>query len=239
MQGAYRAINEDRVAVAEWPDAVVCVVADGGSGWDGEWDATAAERAVATLLANLDKLARDRAGEAGIDGALREAFARAHAAVRRPGYDGGSTATSLLWVRDTARIHVGHVGDTRAYCLTNQGLRALTVNHDVAEAMVSAGTVTRDQPEYTWWRNILHRYLGNGESAEGNLVDLASVPIQPGDQFLLCCDGVYNRLFEVDFVRVVGQSTDPRRRAEALCQCAVDCGSKDNVSCIVVDVEGD
>jgi protein phosphatase len=145
----------------------------------------------------------------------------------------------LLWIRDTARIHLGHVGDTRAYQLTDSGLTTLTVNHDVAEALVSAGRITRDRPEYARWRNILVRYLGGGESPEGGFVDLASVPIQPGDRFLLCCDGVYNHLPEADFIPVLRQSTDPRRRAEALCQGAVERGSKDHVSCVVVDVEGD
>jgi serine/threonine protein phosphatase PrpC len=54
LKGDVRAQNEDRVAVLELPDAVVCVVADGMGGHG--LGCVASERAVAAL---------DRAGVAG------------------------------------------------------------------------------------------------------------------------------------------------------------------------------
>src|SRR5262249_37389636 len=79
LQGQ-RSNNEDHVAVAEWPDAVVCVVADGMGGQDAGRQAS--EAAVAALLAILDKPARDR-WDAAVADLLRRAFAQAHERIRQ------------------------------------------------------------------------------------------------------------------------------------------------------------
>lgn len=194
QQGPYRQDNEDHAAVARWADAVVCVVADGMGGAGA--GRLASERAVATLLANLDKPGHDRAG-AGIEAALRTAFARANDAVLAahvPGQRGGSTATLSLWLRGADRVHVAHVGDTRAYHLSDRRLTVLTEIHDVRNALVRNGTLTPEQARTYSIRNVLYRDLGSPDVYDLEPADLTDVPIRPGDRFLLCCDGVYNLL---------------------------------------------
>jgi serine/threonine protein phosphatase PrpC len=220
LQGR-RSENEDHVAVAEWPDAVVCVVADGMGGPDA--GRLAGEHAAAALLANLNKPARDRAGPQGCEAALRTAFARAHDAVRAiqlpPRRRAGTTATLLLWLRGADRVRVAHVGDTLAYHLSAQGLKALTDGR--------AST----------WRGVIYRFLGCPELTEATLVDLASAPVQAGDRFLLCSDGLYPYATEAELAASLREPAAPRRIAEALCQRALERGSKDNVSAVVIDFD--
>src|SRR5262245_35555588 len=103
LQGGYREENEDAVAAGEYPEQVVCLVADGMGGQG--LGALAAQRAVATVLAELDKPARDRAGCATVEDALRHAFARANEEVLAlptpPGARGGSCLVVALWRRGT------------------------------------------------------------------------------------------------------------------------------------------
>jgi protein phosphatase len=239
LQGPYREDNEDHVAIAEWPDAIVCVVADGMGGANA--GRLASERGVAVLLTNLDKAGRDRPAGAGVEGALREAFTRANQAVlamHEPGARAaGSTATLLVWLRGAERVHVAHVGDTRAYHLSGGRLTLLTQDHDVRTALVRNGTLTPEQARTHKIRNVLYRYLGSAEVYEHDPADLVTVPIQAGDRFLLCCDGVYNLIDDAGLATILSDPAAPRRCAEALCQRAIDANSRDNVSAVVIDFD--
>jgi protein phosphatase len=239
-QGRYRSNNEDQAVVADWPDAVVCVVADGTGGSDV--GRMASERAVAGLLANLDKPARDRADGMTIEGVLRAAFARANddvlaiqQAQQPPARRGSSTAALLYWRRGEDRVHVAHVGDVRAYHLSGQSLRMLTVIHNIAQALVEAGTISPEQARTVRRNNTLVPFLGL-EPPHDRPPDVWAWPIAAGDRFLLCCDGVYAFLEDDAVIALLREDAGPRRRAERLCRVAMDRGSRDNVSCVVVDV---
>src|SRR5689334_5482110 len=92
LKGSHRQENEDAIAVECLADVVVCAVADGMGGGPG---ALASRRALATVLAWLDKPGRDAAGTLDPVGALRHAVARAQDAVvaLQQAHRAGSTLT--------------------------------------------------------------------------------------------------------------------------------------------------
>jgi protein phosphatase len=203
----------------------------------------ASETAVVTLLANLGKPALDRAGPAGTEGMLRAAFDRSQAdvlALQSLHRRAGCSATLLLWRRGADHVHVAHVGDSRAHHLSGRDLNVLTVAHNVARALVAAGTISPEEARtMICGRGVLYRYLGCAELNGSGLVDLTTVPIRAGDCFLLCCDGLYHFETEEDVIDRLRRDGDPRRRAESLCQLALDRGSRDNVSAVVIDFDAD
>jgi serine/threonine protein phosphatase PrpC len=238
LQGGHRADNEDFVAVEQWHDRIACVVADGmgGAGLGSQ----ASQRAAAVLLAGLDKLSRDCAGSVEI--ALRQAFGRAQQEVRAllspQGQYVSCTATLLLWLFGADHVHLAHIGDTCAFHLHAGRVTILTAVHDIIHVLVAGGTITEEQARsHHRIRNVLYRYLGM-DDGNGPFPgpDLVRVPIHgTGDCFLLCSDGLSNYLTMEEIPHALQAAGDPQQRAAALCQLALDRGSRDNVSAIVID----
>jgi len=237
LQGR-RSDNEDHVAVAEWPDAVVCVVADGMGGQ--ALGRQASEAAVAALLEHLDKPARDRWDVAVAD-LLRRAFAQAHERIRQvrqelqTSYHACSTATLLFWLRGDEQVHLASFGDSLAFRCSAAGAERFPPREGViAAALVAAGTITPEQAApRRGWVTPLFRLLG--ADVEPN-PDLRVVPLRRGDRFVLCSDGLTATVSDDQLLAFMKDRPDAQACAEGLARLAIEQGSKDNVSCIVVNV---
>ena len=97
----------------------------------------------------------------------------------------GTTLSGALTVGFNA--FVAHVGDSRAYRFRNQALHRLTRDHTLAEDLVSAGIArSTDDAAVAGFRHTLVNCLGGG--VEDVDVDTCHVPLQDGDQLLLCTD---------------------------------------------------
>jgi serine/threonine protein phosphatase PrpC len=129
----------------------------------------------------------------------------------------GCTFTALVLRGRVA--HVLHVGDTRAYRLGGDRLACLTSDH------VREGTTGRS--------NILNRALG--VEAEVRL-DYASQPVGLHDRFLLCSDGVHGFLTPDSIAEILRERSASEDSARALVAAALDAGSTDNCTALVVDV---
>ena len=129
----------------------------------------------------------------------------------------GCTFTALVLRGRVA--HIVHVGDTRAYRLRGDRIALLTTDH-VRE---SAGGRS----------NILNRALG----VEPELrLDYAAQPVALHDRFLLCSDGVHGFLTQDDIVDILRQRSASDDTARALVTAALQAGSTDNCTALVVDV---
>ena len=73
-----------------------------------------------------------------------------------------------------------------------------------------------------------------GEVGDGPEVKVVS--LQAGDRFLLCTDGLTGVVTDEQILNYVRDQTDVQACADGLGQLALDSGSKDNVSCIVIEV---
>jgi len=62
------------------------------------------------------------------------------------------------------------------------------------------------------------------------------VPIQPGDRFLLCSDGLHGVVSDEKLCENVCAQIDIQACADGLGQLALDSGSRDNLSCIMIEV---
>jgi serine/threonine protein phosphatase PrpC len=130
----------------------------------------------------------------------------------------GCTFTSLVLRGRIA--HILHVGDSRAYRLGGNRLTLLTTDH-VREG--SSGGRS----------NVLYRALGVETEVR---LDYATQPVALHDRFLLCSDGVHaflNQEVIADIMRARSASDDAARE---LVRAALDAGSTDNCTALVVDV---
>lgn len=223
--GPIRESNEDAVAALE---RETYVVADGMGGY------TSGEVASKMLVdAVRDALAPQECfDENGLKHALLCANEAILKAVRsHPAYAGmGTTAT--LCHREGDDIVWAHVGDSRLYLLRNGSLRQITQDHSLVSELVANGSITPAEAMTHPKRNVITRAVGVSEDL---VVDTGRFRLEPKDSLLLSSDGLTSVLPEGDLcellLRVIPSDEDA---AKYLVDCAIEAGSHDNISAIVV-----
>jgi serine/threonine protein phosphatase PrpC len=129
----------------------------------------------------------------------------------------GCTLTALVLRGRVA--HLLHVGDTRAYRLSGDRLTCLTTDH-----------VRQDGRGRS---HVLNRALG--VEAEVRL-DYTTQPVALHDRFLLCSDGVHGFLAEQSIADILRERSAPEDTASTLVTAALQSGSTDNCTALVLDV---
>jgi protein phosphatase len=239
--GRVRALNED-VYLAR-PERGLFVVCDGmGGAPAGE---VASKVAVDTILAQLEATVDQCAADSAADGRgylprtnrLAQAVRRSNEVIYAQGQrnpqqaEMGSTVVSA-WVNHHI-ASVAHVGDSRAYLFHNDRLEPLTRDHSLVEAEVRAGLMNREQSLRAEHRNVLLNVLGGAADVD---VELAEVPLQPGDYLLLCSDGLTRMVPEHTLRRAIHELRNPQRICDYLIEAANLNGGADNITVIVVEV---
>jgi serine/threonine protein phosphatase PrpC len=237
LLGNYRENNEDAVEVKQFPDLFVMLVADGMGGQAaGE---IASKRAVEVIPRELRKSLTPAAAPDLIKTGLRKAIVQANEEIIQMGQldkemkNMGTTVVLAVW-RKGPELYVAGVGDSRAYLVRNKKLEQLTVDHSLAQALVEAKTISAAEAREHRFKNVLWKYLGSREVGEGP--EVKAVPIQHGDRFLLCTDGLTGVVPDDKLLAFIQTQSEAQACAEGLGQLALESGSRDNVSCIVIDV---
>jgi protein phosphatase len=234
--GRRRESNEDDFLLE--PARGVYAVADGMGGHAaGE---IASRLAIDTLrevlrrdLAASDGMSVDEAGE-WLRGAVVEANRRICDSIRLHEERRGMGTTVVALVQSGRDAIVGHVGDSRLYLLRGGELVRVTSDHSWVNEQVKLGLMNDDTAQRHPMRNIVTRALGSRSDV---VVDLATVAIQPGDDFLLCSDGLNTMLTDEQIQTILAESRhNPEAACRALVQEANRHGGEDNVTVVVACV---
>jgi protein phosphatase len=224
-----RANNEDRFVVD--PVNHVYLVADGMGGQDlGEQASGMAAEIIPRVV--HDRLqANDTPGKA-VQQALAEANEEIiNAGKHQPlGRRMGTTAVVALHLAD--QVYVASLGDSRAYLIRGHQVEQLTVDHSVAAALVATGALTAEEARTSPWQNVLHKFLGCVNMTEG--AEVRPFTPQAGDRLLLASDGLTNHVTDDDLRQGARQHPDPQDWAQNLVNLALQRGTRDNVTCVVV-----
>jgi len=238
LLGNYRENNEDSIDVKQFPDMTVCLVADGMGGQAaGE---VASKRAIEIVPRELKKHLNVQMGNEETRNIIRRAVVQANeeimamAALDRELKNMGTTIVLSLWRKGSSIMYVTGMGDSRIYQIRGRKIDQLTVDHSIAQALVEAKTISAAEARTHKYRNVLWKYLGSQEVGEGP--DVKVVPIQAGDRFLLCTDGLTGVVSDDQLLSFMKEKTDVQECADGLGQLALDQGSRDNISSIVVEV---
>ncbi|HET6795043.1 MAG TPA: Stp1/IreP family PP2C-type Ser/Thr phosphatase [Acidimicrobiales bacterium] len=228
--GRVRPINQDRFLVADH----LYAVAD-GMGGHAAGD-VAATIAVDTLAAEFG---RHPDGD-GLLSAIKEANRTVWERSRNdPELRGmGTTLTALALVSQDGheQLMLTNVGDSRAYLFKDGELTQLTADHTLVEEMVRAGELSEAEAVGHPHRHVLTRALGIEPelSVDSWLLDPAG-----GDRILLCSDGLINEVRDGDIASVLREVADPEEAAARLVALAHEHGGTDNITAVVVDIDGD
>jgi len=235
--GNYRENNEDAIEVKGFPDLMIAVVADGMGGQAaGE---IASKRAIDIIPRELRKSLTSGVNNEATKVMIRRAIVQANEEIMAMGQldkemkNMGTTVVSAVW-RKGPELFIAGVGDSRAYLIRGGKIQQLTVDHSLAQALVEAKTISAAEAKEHKFRNVLWKYLGSKEVGEGPEVSI--LPLQVGDRYILCTDGLHGVVPDDKLMQFASGQENPQACADGLVQLALESGSRDNVSCIVIDV---
>jgi len=243
--GMVRSHNED--SVTQELACGLVVLADGMGGYNaGEVASGIAVSVVAMEICQslLDASPADRDDASGEDLGvvlLRDNIQRAnasifHAAQSQPQYGGmGTTIVSGLFYDN--RVAVGHVGDSRMYRLRGETMEAITRDHSLLQEQIDGGMISVADARLSKNKNLVTRAVG---------IDAEVIPeihvhdVMVGDIYLLCSDGLNDMVEDEDIQSTLyAMQGNLPMAAEQLIQMANDNGGRDNVSVILVKVNGE
>jgi len=240
--GLERSHNEDALFVMQGssageealPNFGLFIVADGMGGHRaGEIASAISVRKVAQRITQDTVLRLFDAGDSAelppIQEMIRKALEDANEAVveRVPG--GGTTLTAALLLGH--QVTIGHVGDSRAYIISENGTKVITRDHSLVERLKELGQLSEDEAASHPQRNVLYRAIGQGANLE---VDVFSYPIPPEGYLLVCSDGLWSVVPEIDIQTIILESSNPQVACEKLVHAANAAGGPDNITAILV-----
>lgn len=228
--GRERSENQDAFGSQRLEGFGSYFVCDGMGGHAG--GSTASRLAVAVIeerLAASGLPLRER-----IEQAIREANDAIHdKASRERELRGMGTTIAFVGIDEVrGEAYVAHVGDSRVYHIRGSVLRRVTKDHTMVQRLVDEGLLTEEQAEHHPNSNIISRSLGGRPEVEVEFTD-APMPIQEGDLFVLCSDGLHGLVTEMEIARIV-TSMPPAAAVRKLIDRANEEGGHDNVTAEIV-----
>jgi serine/threonine protein phosphatase PrpC len=234
--GLVRQLNEDTWGWRRLSHrAKLFMVADGMGGHDG--GEVASKMAVDTMSERAFSLEADAPqGQTAITAMIDTAFQAANNAIKddalSKGTDMGTTLTAMVQFDDKS-AYFANVGDSRAYLFRQSALSQVSKDHSLVEQMVERGRISRIEARTHPHSNILLRTVGTEHDVE---IDVFRVQLVTGDRVMLCSDGLWGEVEEVELATILNTYDDPRVVTRELVRAAHTGGGKDNVTVVIVDV---
>jgi PPM family protein phosphatase len=247
--GRVRDLNEDLILILDGPGGTLLAVADGMGGHQaGEVASLLALNSLQDSLTEFIAGAKETADKAyngdetvpgvtnELEQLLRKAVTTANSVINAYARDNqeeagnlGCTLTAALLRDDLAAI--ANVGDSRAYLLRQGNLRQITDDHSYVAELARSGQIDWDDIYDHPQRNVVTRALGSHLDAR---VDTWIHAMQPGDQLLLCSDGLWEMLRDPAIIADVMLTAEDLEAAVVdLIDLANAYGGVDNIGLIV------
>ncbi|MFD1885254.1 Stp1/IreP family PP2C-type Ser/Thr phosphatase [Paenibacillus wenxiniae] len=228
-KGRVRQVNEDSVWVGNIQgEYVLGIVADGMGGHRA--GDTASRLAVQTVISDLQGLEAGLSAEA-CRAALHDAILHAndvvfHVAQTSDDYHNMGTTVVAVLLKGSQGI-IGHIGDSRAYLISEEGLRLITQDHSLVNELLKTGQISQEEAASHPRRNVLTRALGTDSEVS---VELDHIELSSGEVLLLCSDGLSNMITrdQIETVALAGIALD--ERARHLVALALEAGGEDNIT---------
>jgi serine/threonine protein phosphatase PrpC len=219
------------------PPLGLFIVADGMGGHQhGEIASSITARTVAqsilqeVLIPQLEERELN-ANQKTIPEVLSEAMSMANSAVQTQAPGGGTTATCVMIRGDLS--YIAHVGDSRAYLLSEGTLEAITRDHLLVRRLQELGNLTSEEADTHPQRNVLYRAIGQSESLE---VDASTRRLQPSSKLLLCSDGLWGVVDDESIRSIMQENNDPQEICDQLIAAANANEGQDNITAVVIQM---
>jgi protein phosphatase len=145
----------------------------------------------------------------------------------------GTTVVCALIAANQAIV--GHVGDSRLYLYDGCALRQVTQDDSWAVTIAPQNPRNSAVLAEPALRHVLTSVLGARDQTE---IHMTEQPVQAGQRLLLCSDGLHGSLADPDIAAILASAADPSEAARRLVDAALAGGTRDNVSALVVNIDG-
>lgn len=170
--------------------------------------------------------------------ALQKAILETNAEVHRRGeanpdfHNMGTTTSAMLLLPQGALI--AHIGDSRVYFMRGDTLRQLTFDHSLVWEMKAAGQFPEgSDAQQVVPKNVITRSLGPNPHVK---IDFEGpYPVQVGDTFLLCSDGLTGKVEDEEIGSILA-NLPADEAAQVLVDLANLRGGPDNITVVVVKI---
>lgn len=242
--GVMRTHNEDSVGYDL--SCGLAVLADGMGGHNAGEVASGITVSLITtdIKRGLESMRPEGQGVGGEDvgvALLREKVQKANAAIyhksqSQPQLAGmGTTVVAGLFYDN--RLAVAHVGDSRMYRLRGEMFEPITRDHSLLQEQIDRGILSRQDARLSKNKNLITRAVGVDSTVE---VEIHLHAVQVGDIYLICSDGLNDMVEEIDIgITLQMLRANLKLMAGRLIDMANDSGGRDNVSVILIKVNGD
>ena len=229
--GQKRKMNQDYVFVSENPVGNLpnlFVVADGMGGHNaGDY---ASSHAVQTLV---DEIRRD--ADFNPIKVIRHAIETANTEIlersRREEHLRGMGTTIVVCTVVGHYAYVANVGDSRLYVIQGE-IHQVTKDHSLVQEMVRMGEIKPEEARNHPDKNIITRAVGVLPEVTA---DFFEISLKPGDEILMCSDGLTNMIEDDEIRHIVLGQRDIVEKAEKLIETANRNGGKDNITVVLIE----
>lgn len=153
-----------------------------------------------------------------------------------PAFKGMGTTLCGVMITSIGKFVV-NIGDSRAYAWFDSGrFSQLTMDHTLVNDMIMHGQLTREEAKNFPKKNVVTNALGVWETVRSDI----DTHQEAMAGIMICSDGLHGYVEEKLIKGIVlNKQMDPALRTRKLLKASLDAGGFDNVTIILIDLEGD
>jgi protein phosphatase len=140
--------------------------------------------------------------------------------------DSGTTWTCAYFVNTFAVVAT--IGDSPCFLWRDGMMGRISTDHTIEQEFIAAGVPREIAGKYG---HMLTRCLS--QDSQGVRPDVYHLRLQPGDQLLLCTDGLTDMVRDTLIAQCLDESPDAQSACDGLIQLALAGGGKDNVTAVL------
>jgi len=233
--GIQRKINQDACLAAtiecHKKEYYIFAVADGlGGHRSGDVASSMAVDYIKQNICKMDDLFAKEELQSFVSEINAEMLAYAHTDKE---YSGMATTLTMAIVCEDDMCLV-HIGDSRAYRITEQDIVQLTKDHSLVQVLIDEGRISNQEAMTHPQKNVITRALGTDKEIK---TDYYRYQLQAEDTIMLCTDGLYNMVLEKRIQELIVQD-DLEMSAKNLINEANDNGGTDNITVVLFTEKG-
>jgi PPM family protein phosphatase len=242
--------NEDRYAVSAFrledeqsTPAVFAIISDGiGGHRAGEVAATMVVETVSQAVAKSNAQYPLMTLREAIMRSSQEISVESESDPEKKGM--GATCACALVIGQ--HLYTAYVGDSRIYLLRSGAIQQISIDHTWVQEAIDAGIIEPEEAKTHPNAHVIRRYLGSKQPVEPdtrlrltpseNTAQSEAnqgLPLQPGDQVLLCSDGLTDLVSDTEIITAL-QNNEQQPALQLLTDLANQRGGHDNITVIAL-----
>ena len=135
--------------------------------------------------------------------------------------------TVIVCVVSMNKLYVAHMGDSRAYLISDDEITQITTDHSMVQEMLDNGKLTIEEARNHPQKNIITRALGVNPEIK---LEYNTLDIKKGNIILSCTDGLTNTVEEQDIYNICKKCNNKEEAVGKLISKGNKNGGNDNIT---------